>query len=328
MGTTKVWLDKIGIAGTTAFKSERAAIVVGINEYKSSKIQSLEAAEVDAYEICEVLRRNGNFVISENHLLLGPDATRKKIFNALGEIFLKQNFQRELIVIYFAGNAIIDTKGTSYIAPYDMDPDDPFIDIKMNTLRNVISISKNEASVIIFLDCCIAGIAAKGTTMGGQYAMMDNPEKRNMYASQLKNMIEPPKQSSNLQVERGKIILSSIEEDCTVRDKKECMHSGREDLHPHGTFSFHLIEGLDGKAADPDTGVITIGSVRRYIEDQMKNERKQIPVYHIADASRIDNIKLAISQEIIKAKIGEIINSAEKFVAVRSGELADIQSFG
>ena len=33
--------------------------------------------------------------------------------------------------------------------------------------------------------------------------------------------------------------------------------------HTHGAFSFHLIEGLDGKAADPDTGIITIESLKK-----------------------------------------------------------------
>ena len=307
----------------------KKAIIIGINKYESDSIQTLGGAENDAKEIGERLKLNGNFDISENHLLLGTRATRKNISKAVSEIFRNEKSKCNLVTFYFAGHGIVDTNtNEGYIAPYDMDPDDPYISgIKMEDLRNVISTTKNDASVIMFLDCCFAGIATKDTTRGGQYATLDNPE-RNMYASQLKNMIESPNQSPYLEGGRGKIILASTEADDAAREIKECKHIGREDPHPHGAFSFHLIEGLDGKAADPDTGVITIGSIKRHIEDEMKKGGKQIPVYHIADASRIDSIKLAISQERYKAKISEIVNLAEKFAVAKYGELhlADIQS--
>ena len=35
---------------------------------------------------------------------------------------------------------------------------------------------------------------------------------------------------------------------------------GNNEPHTHGAFTFHLIEGLGGKATDPDNGVVTIGS--------------------------------------------------------------------
>ena len=51
-----------------------------------------------------------------------------------------------------------------YLAPYDMDPEDPFVSgINMEDLKKAIYKSKNKASVIIILDCCYAGIATKDT---------------------------------------------------------------------------------------------------------------------------------------------------------------------
>jgi uncharacterized caspase-like protein len=312
----------------------KKAIVIGINKYESdSEIPTLAGAENDAQEICERLKNNGNFEISQNHLLLGSRATRKNISKAISELFRKEN-KTNLITFFFAGHGVLDNNralntNDGYIAPYDMDPEDPYVSgIRMGDLRNVISASKNDASVIMFLDCCFAGIAAKDTTRGNQRTVMVNPETRNMFASEVKNMIEPTNQSSNLQGGRGKIILASSEADEAAREIGNCRHLDRDDPHPHGAFSFYLIEGLDGKAADPDTGVITIGSIRNYIEEQMRDEGKQTPVYHIADASRIDNIKLAISQERYNAKIKQIVDSAEACAAARYGilNLADMQS--
>ena len=53
------------------------------------------------------------------------------------------------------------------------------------------------------------------------------------------------------------------------RERNNCTHSENDSPHTHGAFSYHLIEGLDGKAADPDTGIISIDSLKRYIENQM-----------------------------------------------------------
>ena len=48
----------------------------------------------------------------------------------------------------------------------------------------------------------------------------------------------------------GKIILASSEADAVSREKNNCKHNENDSPHSHGAFSFHLIEGLDGKAAD------------------------------------------------------------------------------
>jgi uncharacterized caspase-like protein len=62
-----------------------------------------------------------------------------------------------LVILYFSGQGIVDENKEGYLAPYDMDPEDPFLyGINMKELRNVISKSKNKASVVMILDCCYA----------------------------------------------------------------------------------------------------------------------------------------------------------------------------
>ena len=74
-------------------------------------------------------------------------------------------------------------------------------------------------------------------------------------------------------------MLASSEATEVSRDRNNCIDPGGNGPHTHGAFSFHLIEGLDGKAADSDTGVITIDSLRNHIDSQMRNESKQRPMY-------------------------------------------------
>jgi hypothetical protein len=57
--------------------------------------------------------------------------------------------------------------------------------------------------------------------------------------------------------------LASSEATAASRDRDNCIHLGNDNPHTHGAFSFHIIEELDRKAAEPDTEVITIGSLRK-----------------------------------------------------------------
>jgi hypothetical protein len=306
---------------------KRRAIIIGVNKYDSSSdIPTLAGAENDAREIYEQFKNNGNFEISNNHLLLGPDATRRKILKAVSEIF-RRDMECALVAFYFSGHGIVDKNNEGYIAPYDMDPEDPYISgINMEDLRDVISKSENKASVIIFLDCCYAGIATKdGTTKST--TLTDNPNTKNLYATQLQKMVESADQTNTLSTGRGKIILASSEANEVSRERNNCTHLGKEEPHTHGAFTFHLIEGLDGKAANPDTGVITIEGLRRHIENQMMAEKRQRPMYYVAEASRIDNIKIAISLNQFNTKIAQTIKAADNLCSIKyqDSDLIDIQ---
>jgi Caspase domain len=310
-----------------AAEEKRMAIVVGINRYNAcNDIPVLAGAENDAREIYQRLTAGDNFTIEKKYLLLGYEATRGAILKAVSDIFHKGVNNCSLVIFYFSGHGIVDEYNQGYIAPYDMDPEDPFVyGINMEELRNVIYKSKINTNVIILLDCCYAGIATDN------FKAMAQPDlqTKNLYADHLKKFIESPgDQSNNKNRERGKIILASSEPDQKSREKNDCVHLNLENPHSHGTFSFHLIEGLDGKAADPDTGVVTVDNLRRHIEKQMIAEGKQKPIYSIAEASQLENIKLAISPAKFKNKISQLISKIEEFIYQKSdgSSLVDIQS--
>ena len=125
-------------------KERREAIIVGVNEYRNKQIPKLEGPINDANEIYEQFKSNGSFEISSSHFLRGPDATREKILKAVGDIFNRKDVSCDLVAFYFSGHGLIDESNVGYIAPYDMDPDDPFVNgINMEELRNFISRSKN-----------------------------------------------------------------------------------------------------------------------------------------------------------------------------------------
>jgi tetratricopeptide (TPR) repeat protein len=284
----------------------RKAIVIGINKYESDPlIPRLDGAENDAKEIRDRLIQYGNFEISDKHYLIGPNATRKNILRAIGEVFRSED-EYDLVIFYFSGHGIPDeTTMDGYLAPYDYYPDDPFVSgINLAELKKAISNTKNIKNTIIILDCCYGGIVTKDTKMAPQ----EQEKKRNLFSTNVQRMIESSNQG------QGKMVLASTETTTVSREKNNCMHGENDSPHSHGAFSFYLIEGLDGKAADPDTGIINIESLRKYIEDQMTREGKQKPIFSIAEASNFDNIKIAISKSKFEAKIKKLVKEAKEII--------------
>jgi uncharacterized caspase-like protein len=289
-------------------QENRKAIVIGINKYESDPIiPRLDGAENDAIEISDRLIKYGNFEVSKNHYLVGPDATRRNILKAVSEVFQKDNTS-DLILFYFSGQVIIDKRNFLFLVPYDIDPKDPFISsIDVEDLKKVILNSNNKTSIIFILDCCYAGVITKEIIRAE--TLSEYKYLKNLYSTNLKKIIESSTQG------QGKIVLASSEANAVSREKNYCLHSENDSPHTHGAFSYHLIEGLEGKAADPDTGIISIDNLKRYIENQMLAEQKQKPIYYVTGVSNFDNIKIAISQGIFGATINKLINQAEELVS-------------
>ena len=94
--------------------------------------------------------------------MLGPNATRKNILKAVNEVFIRDPNSNP-VIFYYSGHGAVDENNVGYIAPYDMDPEDPFISgIKMEDLKNAIDNFKVKySSIIIILDCSHSGIICK-----------------------------------------------------------------------------------------------------------------------------------------------------------------------
>ena len=114
----------------------------------------------------------------------------------------------------------------------------------METLETIFPKSKNKASVIMFFDCCYAGISAQDK------GVVYDEERRNLYAGQLQKLVEVGESIGTKRKGRGNIVLASSEATPVSKERNHCVHLGNDKPHPHGVFSFHLIEGLAGKAAE------------------------------------------------------------------------------
>ncbi|MCK4731345.1 MAG: hypothetical protein KAT65_02705, partial [Methanophagales archaeon] len=208
----------------------------------------------------------------------------------------------------FSGHGFVDGYGNGYIAPYDMLKQEPLVcGIDMQELTRVFLDSVNKSCVLMILDCCYSGIPTKGDR---SIADVKVP-----YDSLFEKIDEEKKS-------KGKFILASSGEHEVSREKKDCIHAYRsgEQGHCHGVFTYYLIEGLDGKAADP-TGIITLDRLHKYVYDQLVDiDKKQEPKISTAYAMPLSDIKIAltpfISKKFIQKKLKEITEKFNRYKEV------------
>jgi len=267
-------------------EGNRIAIIIGIDKYFDERIPKLPGAKNDASEIYERLRdpNIGNFYISNDLYLAGEDATSYRIRKAINDVFWKAD-SYDLVLFYFSGHGLVDGYNDGYIAPYDMRLDEPFTyGINMRELRETVSKSANKQTVVIILDCCYSGIATKGDRALSSLSTLNREDLENFYKDHLRL------------AGKNRIIFASSQAD--QRSKESiCSHSNIGS-HPHGSFTFRLIEGIDGKASDEKNGIINLYRLQKYIEENMKigTDTKQEPVFSVTEARQLEDIRIALLQ--------------------------------
>jgi hypothetical protein len=111
----------------------------------------------------------------------------------------------------------------------------------------------------MILDCFFSGIATKG-------------ERASALESISKEKVDEEIGLISGQVSGGgRIVLASGGKDQKSKEKDDCTHTGNQDPHPHGRFTFHLLEALDGKSGTDENGIITLDKIREHLEKEMRN---------------------------------------------------------
>ncbi len=274
--------DKVMLEG------KRKAVIIGINKYDDPTIPDLEGAVYDAKEVRKELEECGSFKI--DHFLVNENATSDAIRKAISDL-LWQTYSCDLALFFFSGHGFVDSYDNHYLAPRDMLKEAPLVyGIQMQELKQLFLKSVNKTTVLMILDCCYSGVFTKG-----EKSLTENKTSIDPYFESINEDLaalqEKYGELDDKKEGEGKIILASSGETEKSREK---IYTHYNDSHPHGSFSFHLIEGLRGKAAD-DSGIITLPGLIKHIENQLKNDKKQKPTFYTAGSSRIDHIKIAMA---------------------------------
>jgi len=236
---------------------QRWAVIIGISRYNDSHIPELRYASKDAKAFYNwtVSAQGGEFPPSRVKLLTDEEATGKNIRTALFE-WLKQAVEEDVVIIYFAGHgspSSPDTLDNLYLLPYDTQYDSiaatgfPMWDIE-TALKRFIKAQK----VVVIADACHAG---------GVGNSFDIARRSNRGLLSI-NPIAASFQDLS-QVGDGVCVISAS-------DDRQFSQEGKGWGGGHGVFTYHLLQGLKGKADYNKDTSVTLGELIPYLSEQVR----------------------------------------------------------
>jgi len=288
--------------------SKRWAIVIGVDNYDDPQISPLTGAVNDAKAIRNALVQYAGFP-EDQVILLASDQpierrpTRNNIIQRLSNI-LNLMPKDGLLLVSFAGHGTYsgrDFEGRAFLLPSDARIGDVFVleqtAVDVNNVREAISKSGLK-QVIIILDSCRNDPGGRSDSIN---PLTEEFAKSFDFASHNKN------------IEAFVIFYATKvgERAYEYTEKKQ------------GYFTWFLIEGLSGKAAN-EQGYVTLGSLRRYLENKVPKQvsmdlgpaRKQHP---FVENKGYRDSELIIS--VIPQQVANNITNQPKNSGIRSEEL-------
>ena len=236
------------------------AVIVGISQYKDTRIAPLRYAAADARSFYDwiVSPSGGKYAPSRVTVLLDAEATGANIKKALFE-WLAQAIEEDTVTIYFAGHGSPqspDNPENLFLLTYDTQYDSvattafPMWDIE-TALKRFIKAKK----VIVITDACHAGGVGQAFDVArrGGRGLTVVP-----MSSSLQNLSR---------ISEGVCIISAS-------DDNQLSQEGSQWGGGHGVFTFNLLEGLRGKADYNKDGVVTLGELIPFLSEQIRRETR------------------------------------------------------
>lgn len=147
----------------------RDALIIGINQYRHSKLGNLTSPATDADAIAQILEKHGHFTtvrrlpeaIKDGAAQVSPSGqvTRQQMREAIAQLFNPNTKTQspDTALLYFSGHGWQSrlSAADGYLAPSDANPDED-LGVELQWLRSLLEQSKIKQQ-IIWLDCCNSG---------------------------------------------------------------------------------------------------------------------------------------------------------------------------
>ena len=217
------------------------ALVIGINDYQTAP--ALGYARQDAEAVYELLVSRFDFPRENVTILTDQSASREGILKSFLHFSDGGIAPDDRIIVFFAGHGSTrpGRRGeVGFLVPVDGNPND------LSTLLRWDDLTRNaeliDAKHLFFvMDACYGGLAVQRTVPSGSSRFLNDMLQR--YSRQ---------------------VLTAGKGDETVAD------SGGPRPN-HSIFTGHLLDALEGKAADP-TGALTANAVMAYVYEHVSND--------------------------------------------------------
>lgn len=240
--------------------SQRWAVIIGISDYRDSRIPPLRYASSDARSFYSwiISPKGGRYPPARVKLMVNEQATGHNIKDSLF-VWLQQAIEEDMVLIFFAGHGSPespDSPGNLFLLPYDIQYDNiattgfPMWDIE-TALKRFVKAKK----VVVMADACHAGGVGQAYDIARR---ADRGIKTNPISSALQN----------LSVIGDGIAVITASDDKQFSQESEKWGGG------HGVFSHFLLKGLKGGADYNQDNRVTLGEIIPYLSEQVRRATK------------------------------------------------------
>lgn len=243
--------------GNTTVAPSKWALLVGINDYENENLSDLQFAAQDVKTVADELRKNAGFAPEKVKVMTTDLDMASMLYPSANNIIaqlqlLADNVEpNDLLVFYFSGHGFQFDKG-HFLAAANSNPFNITTlrksAISLDDLNEQLSTIRARQSVFI-LDACrndpLKGRGADSNILTGEFA------------EQIKSLGA----QSTLDEERpvGKAVLMACSQGQKAWEWPE---------QKHGVFTYFLLEGLRGKAAEVN-GEVTAYSLFTYVQNKV-----------------------------------------------------------
>ena len=233
------------------------ALLVGIDHYADdTNFQSLPFAQADAHALYQLLidPEGGGWSFEDVVYLESANATRDELESQLRDLFLVRAQPDDLVLFYFAGYAFLDAAtGDGYLALHNTTPERPVTGLHLPTLVDHYLYDSRAGHILTLLD-----VAHTGPVWQPSRSQATADDANILFGQSLQDLPRT----------RGRVILTSHR---SVEVSQEQMERGQ------GVFMGHLLDAFEGKAANPRTGRITLGTLYDYLDEQIGQDEAAYP---------------------------------------------------
>jgi hypothetical protein len=230
------------------------ALIVGIEQYLDvANFAPLPFAQADAESLYRLLidPERGGWRAENVVYLAGENATRDEIESQLRDLCLVRASTNDLIMIYFCGHALLDpATRDGYLALRATRAERPATGLHIPTLVDHYLYDSKAGNILTILDIAHSGSAWTSAKPLEETALL--------FGQSL----------NDLPRDQGRVVLASQRLSQIARGEME---------QGHGVFMSHLIDALEGEAANPRTGRITLGTLYDYLTETMQRDEVQYP---------------------------------------------------
>lgn len=277
-GANELVVEAVDVSGNSVketievirFKPKLFGLFVGISRYQDQRIPQLSYADRDATALYQLFSQQKTFETTQLRLLQNEDATRSKITESLA-YFLSKAAPHDLVIIFLAAHGMLEA-GEYFFIPHDAMKDNLFgtaiKDIDIGSSLKRISSKR----VLLFTDTCHSA------------GLKDGLEKYRGSESPVSRFFE------TLSKAEGRITITASESnEVSIEDARL----------KHGVFSYHLLQGLRGKADKNQDQVVGVMELFQYLSEQVPDVTRggQHPVLLIPEGKLAGDVPLLILEK-------------------------------